>query len=1101
MKKKWIRDALLFGIQTKMWKIMRLNAIFLLLCFSHAWALSGYSQETKLTLKMSDSKVIEVLDAIEEQSEFFFLFNQKLVDVERKVDIDVQEKSIDFILQKLFAGTNVNHMVIDRQIVLTTFNEELLPQQQPAVSGTVTDESGQPLPGATVVVKGTTQGTVTNADGEYSLSNIPDDATLVFSFVGMRTEEVAVGSQTSIDVTLEADVIGIEEVVAIGYGVVKKSDLTGAVSQVKAEDIGAAAASRLDQALQGKAAGVQVTSLNGEPGTGTSIRIRGGNSINASNEPLYVIDGFIGGGNLNTININDIESIEILKDATATSIYGARGANGVILVTTKRGKEGTSRININSYYGMQTLANKIDFLRGPDRAAYAKEHQEHNNQAVIFPDPSSVPHTDWQEIMTQDAPITNTDISFSGGTKSLKYFLSGNYYKQDGIILNSGFERYQTRLNLDADFFNWLTVGTTMNVSRTVRNNNKVDFYNLLKESLTTTPVYNEDGTYNEWMTLNSSYFNNQLAEAEMVKNDTYNTRFLGNYFLTANFKNGLTLKSTFGTDLNYSKTNVYQPGRLPRRKDQNLGGYARVSTSTSTGILNENTITYIKNFDNHSINLLGGATYQHSQSESLWASGDGFTNDVLEFNRLSTGDPELRNSDTGFSDWTIVSFIGRANYIYNDKYLLTLVGRYDGSSRLAQNHKWAFFPSAALAWRLIQEDFIKDLGIFSNLKMRASYGKTGNQAIGIYSTLPSLQVSKVFFNSSEWVALGTGNIPNPDLKWETTDQFDIGIESGFFDGKLSFELDYYYKKTNDLLLRVEIPRQSGYSSRLVNIGEVENQGLELLVNAYPVKTTDFSWELALNIAANRNKVLSLGDKDFVDVTQGSRLIVGEPAIVFYGMVYDGTWHTQEEIDASNGFMSNVKPGYPKFKDIDGSGKFEKTSDREILGSPEPDFFGGIQNTLTYKNLELDFYLQGSYGNEIYSQFAPRLFFGGFASNIHAMALDRWTEENYMSDIPRAGSVPIIDVNNDVHSTDVQDGSFLRLKTLRFTYKIPTSVVPWVNSAKIYVMGNNLFCLNNYDWGYDPEVNSKGTHSILRGYDAYTYPSSRSFTVGFNVEF
>jgi TonB-dependent starch-binding outer membrane protein SusC len=702
--------------------------------------------------------------------------------------------------------------------------------------------------------------------------------------------------------------------------------------------------------------------------------------------------------------------------------------------------------------------------------------------------------------MTQDAPITTTDISLSGGSQSVKYFLSGNYYKQDGIMINTSFERYQTRLNLDADLFNWLSVGTTMNFSRTVRNNSKVSFYELNLGHSVTTPAYNEDGTYNEWQTINSSYLNNQLAEAEMVDNDIYSTRFLGNFFLTANFKNGLTLKSNFGADGNYSKTNEYQPGQLPRRKNQNLGGYARVATSLSTVILNENTVSYVNDFDNHSINLLGGATYQHSQSESLWASGDGFTNDLLKFNKLGTGNPELRNADTGFSDWTIVSFIGRANYIYNNKYLLTLAGRYDGSSRLAQNHKWAFFPSAAVAWRLIQEDFIKDLNVFSNLKLRASYGKSGNQAIGIYSTLPSLQVNRVFFNSSEWVALRTGNIANPDLKWETTDQLDIGIESGFFDGKLSFELGYYYKKTKDLLLEVEIPTQSGYSSRLVNIGEVENQGLELFVNAYPAKTNDFSWVLSFNVAANRNKVLSLGGKDFIEVDR-SRLIVGEPAGVFYGLVYDGTWHTQEEIDASDGFMSNAKPGYPKFKDIDGNGKFEKTSDREILGSPEPDFFGGIQNTLSYKNFDLDFYLQGSYGNAIYNQLGPRFFFGGYLANIHAMALDRWTEENYMSDIPRAGSSPIVNLDKDVHSTDVQDGSFLRLKTLRLTYKIPTSAISWLNSARIYVMGDNLFSLNNYDWGYDPEVNARGTHSVLRGYDAYTYPSSRSFTVGFNVEF
>jgi TonB-dependent starch-binding outer membrane protein SusC len=374
MKKKWIRDALLFGIQTKTWKIMRLNAVFLFLCLSQAWAISGYSQATKLTLKMSDSKVIEVLDEIEEQSEFFFLFNQKLVDVERKVDVDVEEKSIDFILQNLFAGTDVNHMVIDRQIVLTTFKKDLLPQQQPAVSGKVTDSGGQPLPGVTVVVKSTTRGTVTNADGEYSLSGIPDDATLVFSFVGMLTQEIEVGDQTKIDVRMEVDAIGIEEVVAIGYGVVKKSDLTGSVGTMKAKELAKQPVASVDQALQGRISGVQVTNTSGAPGSNMSIRIRGGNSINAGNEPLYVIDGFIGAGILNTLNPNDIESIEVLKDASSTAIYGSRGSNGVILITTKRGA-GTkgSGISFDSYYGIQQPTKKIDVLNGPEFAEYANE--------------------------------------------------------------------------------------------------------------------------------------------------------------------------------------------------------------------------------------------------------------------------------------------------------------------------------------------------------------------------------------------------------------------------------------------------------------------------------------------------------------------------------------------------------------------------------------------------------------------------------------------------------------------------------------------------------------------------------------------------------
>ncbi|WP_373495977.1 SusC/RagA family TonB-linked outer membrane protein [Aquiflexum sp.] len=1059
-------------------------------------------EEVRVTLSADHLSLDQFFSEVQRQTPFKFSYEHR--DVNRQLTVTFAKKEgpvIDF-LKEAAQQTNLSFRQVNHGIDVLKrkgSGQVLVSVADITITGRVVDDKGDPLPGASVSVVGTTTGTVTDIDGNYTIL-VPEGATLIFSYIGFESMRVAVDNRSQINVTLNPDMSSLDEVVVIGYGTVKKSDLTGSVSQIKSETISAVTTPRLDQALQGKAAGVQVTSLNGEPGTGTSIRIRGGNSINASNEPLFVIDGFIGGGDLNSINVNDVESIEILKDASATSIYGARGANGVILVTTKRGKEGVGRVNVNSYYGIQTLAGKIDFLKGPDRAAYAKEHQEHLNQAVAFPDPSSVSHTDWQEVMTNDAPIKNTDISFSGGNKSIKYFLSGNYFNQEGLIVNSGFERYQQRLNLDADIFDWLTVGTTLNISRTARNNNKVDFYTLLKDMYTTTPVYKEDGSYNDYNSLIQDFFPNMLETTLMTKDNTFDTRFLGNYYLSANFQNGLSIRSTIGADLNYSKTNLYLPGELPARKDQNRGGYARISNSTSREFLNENTISYMKDFENHSINLLGGATYQNSQRESLWASGDGFSNDVLEYNRLSTGNPLLRNSDSGFSDWTMISFLGRANYIYNEKYLFTLTGRYDGSSRLAANNKWAFFPSAAVAWRLIEEDFIKETGIFSDLKLRASYGKTGNQAIGIYSTLPSLQVNRVFFNNSEWVAYRSGNIPNPDLRWETTDQLDLGLEGGFFDGKLSFEFDYYYKRTKDLLLEVEIPRQTGYASRLINIGEVENKGVELFIRTYPITTNNFSWELSFNIAANRNKVLDLGGKDFIDVGKGARLIVGEPAIVFYGLVYDGTWKSQEEIDASNGFMANVQPGYPKFKDVDGNGKFERTSDREILGTPQPDFYGGIESKFRYKNLELDLFFTGTYGNEIYSEFGPRLFYGGFASNIHAMALNRWTVENNTSDIPRAGSVVSVNMS-DTHSTDVQDGSFLRLQTFRFAYNIITKNIAWLNRAQVYVAGNNLFILHNYDWGNDPEVNSQGTHSILRGYDGYTYPNNRSFSVGINVEF
>ncbi|MCG8687982.1 MAG: SusC/RagA family TonB-linked outer membrane protein, partial [Desulfobacterales bacterium] len=567
--------------------------------------------------------------------------------------------------------------------------------------------------------------------------------------------------------------------------------------------------------------------------------------------------------------------------------------------------------------------------------------------------------------------------------------------------------------------------GANLNFTQSNRANNTVDIWTVLKDGVTSLPVYDESGGYNIINPLSGQLFENPLAQAMLQKNNTHKTRFLGNWYGMASFKNGLTLKSTFGADINNSKQNIYHPGELPRRKDQELGGYAKIETWKTVNLLNENTVTYVKEIGKHRFNALAGATIQHSESENLWASADGFTNDLLEYNKLSTGDPELRLSDSGFSDWTMVSFLGRVNYSYNDKYLFTASARQDGSSRLAKNHKWAFFPSAAVAWRMGEEDFIKDLGVFYNLKLRASYGKTGNQAIGIYSTLPTLGVTKFFFNENEYVGYRQGNLANEDLKWETTDQYSLGLDAALLDGKLSFEIDTYYKKTKDLLLSVELPGTTGYSGRIDNIGSVENKGIEFMLNALVLERNDFSWDLSFNIAANRNKVLDLGtEKGFRDVKAGARLIEGEPAVVFYGAVYEGTWKSQEEIDALPGYMVGAKPGYPKFKDVNDNGKYDGLDDYDIIGSPEANFFGGFRNSFTYKNLGLDVYFNYSYGNDIMNTMSPRFFFGGFASNIHADARDRWTESNPTSDIPRAGSHPIVSVNTPAYSISVHDGSF-----------------------------------------------------------------------------
>jgi len=1091
--------------------VMKITVFLIVFSVASVMANSGHSQQTKLSIQLTNASLGKILNHIEDNSQYYFMYNNELIDLSRKMDIDVQNKSIDEILTLLFEKSGINYKIYDRQIVLSPSSQKntdfSLQRQTLKVSGKVTDSSGSPLPGVTVIVKGTIEGAITDINGNYSLSNVPADATVIFSFVGMGTQEIAVAGNQQIDVKLSEETVGLEEVVAIGYGVVKKRDLTGAVAKVKAKELSAASVSRVDQALQGKSAGVQVTSTNGSPGAGTTIRIRGGNSISASNEPLFVVDGFIGAGDLNTINPNDIESVEILKDASATAIYGARGANGVILITTKKGSSGTAKINIESSYGVQELPREIALLNGPQRAEYSNEERTYLGQQILFPDISKVPDTDWQKEVSRVAPLTNMNLSISGGNDKSAYYFSGNYFNQEGVIKNSGYERYQTRLNIDLKPFKWLSFGANMNLSRSDKSNSVISWNDLLKQAKTLMPVYNDDGTYCIEEPLNGDLVENSVAVVKMVKNNTYLTRFLGNWYAVASFKNGLTLKSTLGVDLTNSKQNQYEPAALPLRTYQAKGGWARIDGAAGVGILNENTINYLKDIGDHSVGVLAGATVQTYQNETFWAKAEGFTNDVFEFNKLSTGTPELRDLDSGFDEWKMLSFLGRANYSYNGKYLFTASVRRDGSSRLAANNKWATFPSVAFAWRASEEPFIQELDYIHNLKFRLSYGKTGNQAIPAYSTLSTLAVTSHWFkDGAEVLGYRQGNIPNPDLKWETTDQLDAGIDLSLFNGKLTLEADYYYKKTYDLLLDVEIPGTTGYNNRVNNVGEVKNRGAEFLVNGIIFDDSNFKWDASFNISFNRNEAVDLATENgYRKLSNAIYLFEGEPASVFYGLKYEGTWKNQSEIDANpNKYVSAAGyylPGFPKYKDVSNNGTLDGFGDYEIIGNPEPKFFGGFRSTLSYKWFELDMYFNGSYGNDILNPFSTRLFFGEFATNISTDALNRWTETNTDSNIPRAGSYPATNVNTPEYSICVHDGSFLRLQTLRLTYNIPTKNIGWLNRASVYFTGNNLWLLTNYKYGYDPEVNTAGTDPVQRGVDYYGYPQNRSFIIGFNLEF
>ena len=1105
-----------FNLVPKIDLKMRLTIFFLIVALFQIKANSGYAQNTRVSLNLNQSTLTEIFAEIEKKTEFRFFYKNEDLDLDRKIDLKIKKKRIENILRIVLQGQHVDYEIYNKHIVL---DRSQLPETQMKISlssnglqiqvtGTVVDVDGNPLPGASVVVQGTTNGTQTDFDGNFILEVTDDNAVLEVSYIGFAKQEIPLNGRANISIKLEASSSALDEVVIIGYGQVTKRELTGSVSQVDTEALENLPVSRVDQVLAGRAAGVQVTSVNGAPGQRSTIRIRGGNSINANNEPLYVLDGFVVGTDfdLNALNVNDIESIDILKDATAISVYGARGSNGVVLITTKSGKglsRGQSQITINAYSGLQNFVRKIDVLNGRDLAEYQNEGAILRNGPIPFPDLDAVTNTDWQEEIAQTGIIHNVDASLSGNNEDLNYFTSLNYFDQTGIIKNSGLDRVVFRANLDKKISDKISVGTRLNLSRSRAENNKTSFFTVLKEAFTAVPVFDENGEFTSLQPVTQEPFNNPVQIVNEVEDHQFNTSILGSAYLDYRPIKGLTFRSTFGPDIRINRRNRYTPGTIPGRALTNRGGFARIDNRSFISILNENILTYKGSIgENHNFDAFVGFTWQTTQVETSFSQGEGYTNDALSFNNLATGDPEQNRVGSNFVERSIVSWPARLNYNYRYKYLFTIAGRVDGSSVFAEGNKYAFFPSASVAWNLSEEPFIQDLNVFNNLKLRASYGESGSQAIGPYQTLPRLNTTNAFFGTSQTLGVVKGS-PPADIKWETTEQLDLSLEAGFFHGRLNIEAGYYDKRTRDLLLGISVSPVTGFSNQLANFGAIQNRGLELTVSSVNIDNGSFRWTSDLAISGNRSKVLDIGAAPFLGGVQG-RITVGEPVGLFKGLEYIGTVKTQADLDnpPADWFLpGNAQLGFPVFRDFDESGGLS-VDDFVTLGDPEPNFFGGLNNTFAYKGLTLEVFLQFSQGNDIFwRDMAWRGFFGDQASNIFSSALNRWSPDNPTSDVPIAGTNSFVAASTS-NSQFVFDGSFLRLRTVRLSYDVPVDRIKGIKALNLYVIGDNLALLTNYI-GYDPEVNVPpgGSTSAVRGQDSATYPRNRGFTMGFNMKF
>ncbi|MBO2543180.1 TonB-dependent receptor [Salegentibacter sp. BDJ18] len=971
------------------------------------------------------------------------------------------------------------------------------------VRGTVTDNSGMPIPGVNVIEKGTDNGTVTNFDGQFSI-DVPTDAYLQFSFIGYATVEFPVDGRANLDVEMAPDASALNEIVVVGYGTQKKSDLTGSVSSVSTDELNQYPAIDATQALQGRAPGVSVTSSNGEPGAAARIRIRGGTSINASSDPLYVVDGFAGA---TPPQPGDIASIEVLKDASATAIYGSRGANGVVLVTTKRGSSGKTQIELNTSYSFQEVGNRLDMLNGEQFAEYINEvYQNDGSSNIPFENPSSYGQgTDWQNEIFRSGKLQNYQLSASGGMENMRFYTSLNYFGQEGVVINSEYERISGLLNLSFDINENIRAGAKMLVTRTERDGIRTQESSggtadagVIGAALKFEPtqgIFDENGNYT--ISQIGDPHDNPIAVARERENNTINDLFQGNSFVEIDLLNDFQFRTSLGVQINNSRNGNYVPTTLVAGR--NTGGSGSIASGKYTNAITENYLTYSKEFNEiHSFNLMGGYSYQAYRAESWTASNRQFISDGFSFWNLGGGS-NFQSPSSALNEWALSSFYGRINYSLMDRYLLTFTGRNDGSSRFGANNKWAFFPSGAFAWNIGRESFMENWDDLSQFKIRTSYGVTGNTEIGSYQSLARFSPTLAVIGGNQVNAVRPTAVANQNLSWESTQQTNIGLDIGFWNNRLNFTADYYYKLTEDLLYSVPLPQYSGYSSSLQNVGSLENKGWEFALNTINWDG-DFSWRTDFNISFNRNEIISLpgGEIRYSNVPahllgpESQLLREGEVVGAFYGRIFDGIYQEGDDFSAE----PDKVPGDVKFVDINNDGTVNG-EDRTIIGNPHPDFVYGFNNDFAYKNFDLTVFIQGSEGNDMMNFTRMELDWMAGKSNATTDALNRWTPNNTSTDIPRASGSH----SPQVSTRFVEDGSYVRLKNIVLGYNLPesTSEMLKINNLRLYVSAQNVFTITDYT-GYDPEVSYQDSNRNI-GLDYASYPNIKSITCGLDISF
>jgi TonB-linked SusC/RagA family outer membrane protein len=1116
-------------------RIMKACILFLILSVGASFATESYSQNTYFTLKANNQAIRELFKTIESSSEYIFFYLDETLDVNRKVSVSVKRQSVEDILDQVFKGTNNLYHISDRQIIITkaeaTPPQPSVPQnRESSVSGIVKDALG-PVIGANVVIKGTTIGVVTDLDGHFTLSNIPENAILQVSFVGYLTQEIRIGNQTQINITLQEDSKVLEDVVVVGYGIMQKKDLTGSIAQVQADDLKDLGAPRIEQALSGRLAGVQVLSTTGEPGEAPQIRIRGVGSISASTEPLYVIDGFPG-DNLQMINPNDIETIDVLKDASATAIYGSRGANGVVIITTKRGKEGRTQINLHAYYGWQKVLRTPEYMTKEEQGWYYYDGVKNQNLDAGY-DVSGDPLTDWfykvpQTIMDvingtnpyntdaydyifQTAPMQSYNLSANGGAEKIKYSVSGEYMTQEGIIISNNFERYSFRANLDAQLSKRVSMKFNMNSAYSKGKNilasgGAAESEGILGAATTWLkwyPLYDENGEYfsgfgqdatnNVW---------NPAAQAHEITRKNERFRTLANLNTEVIILDELKLNVMLGA--NISNRHIYS--FIPKLDVFANSADGRDERSSDLNWITETTLNYQKSFGAHNLTGLVGYTTQKQESGGNYLRSLSYPNNlVYTLNAVSNDILEGRSEE---SEWSLISYLARVNYNYNSKYYITASIRSDGSSRFGKDNKYGYFPSLALAWRASEESFLKQFTWLTNLKLRGSYGETGNNNIGNYAHLATVDYESYVLGNAAVGGYAPSNFENTMLTWEKQRAYNVGLDISIVDNRINLTADYFLTRNRNLLLNVYVPQISGFDTSLQNIGEVENKGWEITLNTRNL-TGIFNWTTDFNLSSFKNKVLKLGPEGAPIISTNHITEIGQPMGMFYGYVADGVFMNQAELDAgpiwapATSDQSHI--GDIRFKDISGPDGVPdgiiNTYDRAIMGSPYPDFYFGMTNTMSYKNFSLSFSLQGSYGSKVFNTSDTQLYTRARYKQ-YAVANNYWKSEAEPGngESPRPNNLPTGGVRQK-STRYLDNGSYLKFNNITLSYTFDPAIVNkmYLNGLRVYFTATNPFIITKFR-DFNPEVSST-TNPLTPGQMNYNYPLAKSFIMGINVSF